>query len=232
MRKSDRTLSEKQRKLIAGLGIAAFVAVALLVFWFVGRPMTAFISDPAQFRTWVDSHGFMGRLYFVGMVVLQVFVAFIPGEPLEISAGYAFGFWEGTALCLVGSVIGSTLVFLFVRTFGVKAMEVFFSREKIGKLKFLRDKRRRNLLMVFLFLIPGTPKDILTYAAGLTDIRLLRFLILTTPARIPSIVTSTIGGDALGLGNIQLAVIVFAVTLVICGVGFLIYRRISKNETD
>lgn len=224
-----RTLTEKQKKFIAAGGIVVFIAATVLVFIFVGRPMVEFLSEPEQFRAWVDSSGFWGRLAFVGMMVLQIFIAFIPGEPLEISAGYAFGFWEGTLLCLIGSVIGAALVFQFVRSFGIKALEVFFPREKIVRLKFLRDRKKRNILMVSLFLIPGTPKDILTYTAGLTDISLLQFLLLTTPARIPSIITSTIGGNALGLGNIQFAVIVFAATLLICIAGILIYRRISRT---
>ena len=232
MHRSKHTLSEKQKKIIAGSGIAVFIIVLALVFWFVGRPMIAFLSEPEKFRSWVDASGLWGRLAFIGMMVLQIFIAFIPGEPLEISAGYAFGFWEGTLLCLIGSAIGAALVFLFVRAFGIKAVEVFFSTDKIRKMRFLKDERRRNLLMVCLFLIPGTPKDILTYASGLTDIRLIKFLLLTTPARIPSIVTSTIGGDALGLGNIPLAAVVFAVTMVICVLGILVYRRISKKEND
>ena len=97
----------------------------------IGPPMLRFFDDPQAFRAWVDSHGIWGRVAFVGMVALQVVIALIPGEPLEIGAGYAFGAVEGTLLCLAGTTLGSLLVFGFVRKLGMKAVEPFFSREEI-----------------------------------------------------------------------------------------------------
>ena len=148
-------MTEKQKKWIAGGGIALFLLLSGLVFWFAGKPMVRFVSEPEQFRLWVEERGWWGRLAFVGMVLLQVLVAVIPGEPLEIAAGYAFGFLEGTLLCLVGMTIGGALVFGFVRRFGVRALEVFFSREKIENIKFLQNNRRVYLIVIAAFLLPG-----------------------------------------------------------------------------
>ena len=98
------------------------------------------------------------------------------------------------------------------------------------ELSFLKDVRRRDVLIFTLFCIPGSPKDLLTYVSGLTNISLARWLLLTTPARIPSIITSTVGGDALGVGNIPFAIAVFMVTLLISGGGILAYRRICRTS--
>ena len=151
-------------------------------------------------------------------------------EPLEMGAGYAFGAWEGTILCIIGCVIGSALVFLFVRRFGVKLVEVFFPREKIRSLRFLQDSRRLNLLTFIVFFIPGTPKDLLSYFIGLTDMKLGTWLLITAVARIPSIVTSTVTGDALGLKDYQFALIAFGVTLALSLAGILVYRRLSARR--
>ena len=167
------------------------------------------------------------------MVILQVFVAIIPGEPLEIAAGYAFGFWEGTLLCLIGMTIGGILVFLFVRRFGVKAVEVFISREQIQSLRFLQNTKRVYLFLVIAFLLPGTPKDVLCYCAGLTSVQFSRWLLITSLCRLPSIVTSTIGGDALGTGELIQAIIIFAATVCISLLGLAIYRNYqTKEEKD
>jgi len=115
-------MTDKHKKLISAAGIALFLLLSLAIFWFVGKPFLAFVSEPEKFRLWVDGHGIWGRLAFLGMMLLQVFVAIIPGEPLEIGAGYAFGAVEGTMLCILGAGIGSALVFFFVRRFGVKAV--------------------------------------------------------------------------------------------------------------
>ena len=225
-------LSDRAKKYIAAASIAVFILLTLAVAWFVGRPMLRFVSEPERFRAWVDSGGVMSRVWFLGMQLLQVFVAIIPGEPMELGAGYAFGAVEGTLLCLGGTIIGSMAVFFFVKRFGVRAVEIFFPREKIESLRFLRDERRRNTLMFLLILIPGTPKDLLGYFAPLTGMSAWTWLLITSVARIPSIVTSTIGGSALGVQSYVFAGIALGATLLISGAGLLAYRRICRRHEE
>lgn len=224
------SLSTRKKKIFSLVTISFFILFCAAIFWFVGRPMVRFISEPSIFRAWVDSHGFWGRLAFAGMMVVQIVIAIIPGEPLEIAAGYTFGVVEGTLLCLAGSVLGSLIVFLFVRRFGIRAVEVFFPREKLLSLKFIQNSRRLNLLVFILFFIPGTPKDIMTYFVPFTPMKLSTWLLISATARIPSIITSTIGGDALGLQNYLFAIIAFAVTLTLSLGGVLLYRHISRKR--
>lgn len=129
----------KQKKLIGWASIAIFLLLSAVVGWFVGRPLVRFASQPEQFRQWVDGHGLMGCAAYVGMVFLQVVVAVIPGEPLEISGGYAFGAVRGSLLCLLGAFLGSVAVFALVRRFGRELVDIFFPREKLEKLKFLAE---------------------------------------------------------------------------------------------
>ena len=230
-RRQERTqLTEAHKKKIYLFAIIVALIFIAAVGYLVGKPMIEFVREPERFRAWVDSSGFVSRVIFVGMVVFQLIIALIPGEPLEMGAGYAFGAWEGTILCIIGCVIGSALVFLFVRRFGVKLVEVFFPREKIRSLRFLQDSRRLNLLTFIVFFIPGTPKDLLSYFIGLTDMKLGTWLCITAVARIPSIVTSTVTGDALGLKDYQFALIAFGVTLALSLAGILVYRRLSARR--
>ena len=230
-RRQERAqLTEAHKKKIYLFAIIVALIFIAAVGYLVGKPMVEFVREPERFRAWVDSSGFVSRVVFVGMVVFQLIIALIPGEPLEMGAGYAFGAWEGTILCIIGCVIGSALVFLFVRRFGVKLVEVFFPREKIRSLRFLQDSRRLNLLTFIVFFIPGTPKDLLSYFIGLTDMKLGTWLCITAVARIPSIVTSTVTGDALGLKDYQFALIAFGVTLALSLAGILVYRRLSARR--
>ena len=230
-RRQERTqLTEAHKKKIYLFAIIVALIFIAAVGYLVGKPMIEFVREPERFRAWVDSSGFVSRVIFVGMVVFQLIIALIPGEPLEMGAGYAFGAVEGTILCIIGCVIGSALVFLFVRRFGVKLVEVFFPREKIRSLRFLQDSRRLNLLTFIVFFIPGTPKDLLSYFIGLTDMKLGTWLLITAVARIPSIVTSTVTGDALGLKDYQFALIAFGATLALSLVGILVYRRLSARR--
>ena len=227
---SKKAPATRGQKIAAIVSVAVFLLVLVLVSVFVGGPLVKTLGDPASFRVWVDAHGAWGRVLFVLLVMLQVVVAFIPGEPFEIAAGYAFGAFWGTLLVLVGLTLGSILVFLFVRKVGVKAVEGFFPREKIDSMKYLNNEKALNATAFVLFLIPGTPKDLLTYVAGLTKIKLLPWILLTSIARIPSVVTSTIGGDAIGTKNYSFAILVFVFTAVLFGAGLLIYRAIQKRR--
>lgn len=223
--------SQSRRRLISALALALFLLLSAAAFYFIGLPMLRFASDPEKFRALVDAHGIGGRLIYIGMVVLQITVALIPGEPLEIAAGYAFGTLEGTILCLVATGLGSSLVILLVRRFGTRLCEVFFTREKLSKLRFLQASPKRTAIFALIFMLPGTPKDLLCYYAGLTDIKLSTLLIICSVGRIPSVLTSTLGGDALGTKSYIFAAVVFGLTLLISAGGFWIYSRIcSKHQ--
>lgn len=225
-----RSMSEKQKKWIVGTGVFLFLLLSTLVFFYAGKPMIRFVQEPERFRAWVDQQGVWAPLAFMGMIVLQIVVAVIPGEPLEIAAGYAFGALEGTLLCLLGAFVGRTVVFLLVRRFGTRAVEVFFPLEKLQELKILQNKRRLAFWVFFLFFLPGTPKDVLCYLVGLTNLPLRAWLIISAIAPVPSIITSTIGGDALGVGNYAFAIFVFILTGIISGLGLLIYRRVCQRQ--
>lgn len=220
------------KKIIVIASIVIFILMTVFIFIYVGKPLIRFVSEPEKFREWVDEKGALGRLAFLGMTMLQVIVAIIPGEPMELVAGYAFGMWEGTFLCIIGATLGGIPVFLLVKKFGLRAVEVFFPREKIDSLKFLKSSHKRDFWIFILYFIPGTPKDLLNYVVGLTDMKLGKWMLISLVARIPSIVTSTIGGDALGLQNYVFAIIVFGGTLIISCIGMVVYRKICKIHEE
>lgn len=212
------------------VALAAVLAVLVLLWKFIGDPLIGFISDPSGFRAWVEQQGWFSRVCFVGMVIFQVIVAIIPGEPFEIAAGYAFGAVEGTILSIVGAAIGSILTFWLVRRFGMKLVRVFFSEEKINSIQFLKTSSSRNYLFLIVYMIPGTPKDLLGYFAGLTDLPFPLFCLICTLGRFPSVITSTVGGNALGTQSYGSAALVFAVTMLVSALGVFLYNRICSKH--
>jgi uncharacterized membrane protein YdjX (TVP38/TMEM64 family) len=146
------------------------------------------------FKLWVDSLGFLGWLVSLGIQLLQIFVAFIPGEPVELMLGYVWGPWLGTFTCLLGIFIGTALIYFFVKKLGRKFVVRAVGEADLTKYKFLSNRSRAQMTVFILFFIPGTPKDALTYIAPLAPIPTVSYLLITTFARIPSIVTSTIQG--------------------------------------
>lgn len=219
---------ERRRKWLAGISLVVVAVLAVLATVLIGRWLAAFSDE--SFRDYIRSFGAAGWLVLLGLQFLQVFIALIPGEVLETGAGYAFGPLWGTVICYVGVALASSLVFLLTRRFGVKLVEVFISREKINQLGFLRTERKRNTLVFLLFLIPGTPKDLLTYFVGLTDMKLGTFLLLSMIARLPSVLSSTAGGHLLGEGNYIGAVWLYGITGAVSIAGLLVYNAVMRRK--
>ena len=213
----------------------AVVCICLLVCGFVtiyiGKPLIAFVSDAEKFRTWVEQQGWTSRVAFLLMLLFQVVFAFIPGGVFEVAGGYAFGAIEGTVLSIIGTTLGSAAVFLMVKRYGLKFVLLFFSQEKLDSVKFLHSKEKLYLLVFIAFVIPGTPKDLLCYAAGLTDMKLGVWLTITSLARIPAITISTIGGNAIGTESYAFAIGVFVFTLILSIIGIGIFRYITKSDS-
>ena len=216
-----------QRSLTIGI-LVLIMAASVMVYICWGEAAIDFFSDPLQVRAMVSRHPVSSRLIFFFANFMQVVIAIIPGEPFELAAGYAFGVVEGTLICVAAIYAASILIFLLVKRFGRPVIELFFEPEKIDQVRLFRKPGQLNVLMHILLFLPGTPKDILTYLAGLTPMRLPAWLIIIS-ARLLSVVTSTVSGGLLGAQNYLYAVAVFALTAVVALAGILMYNRLNKH---
>lgn len=225
--KKPATVTRARASVVLSIATVIFTGLTVLGLWL----MRHYLSDPERVRELIGQHYVLGAICMILISMIQVVVALIPGELVEIAAGFIFGAWGGAFLCLTGTVLGSVVALILVRKLGSRFVYVFYPKEKIDALPILNNPRKRNILTFLLFFIPGTPKDLLTYGIGLTDMSIPLYLLLTTAARFPSVITSTVGGNAVGEKKFLWAVVVFAVTAAISGLGLLVYRQISKRHT-
>ena len=225
---NNTTGYERRRKGLAVISLIVVVILALLATLFIWNWLASFSQD--DFRAYIQSFGPLGWLVLLGLQFLQVFIALIPGELLETAAGYAFGPVIGTIICYLGVALASALVFFLTRRFGVRLVEVFISREKINELRFINTEKKRDRLIFLLFFIPGTPKDLLTYFVGLTDMKLSSFLAISLVARIPSVLSSTFGGHLLGEGQWWGAVLLYGITGIVSLIGLMLYNKILNRK--
>lgn len=216
-----------RRRVLIGLVTAA--TVTALLCWEYLPGLLTWLADARAVRAFVSDHAFVSRLAMLGINIVQVLLAFLPGEPVELASGYAFGFWEGTALCLVASGLATSAIYWATRRWGWKLVGLFFDRSLFDRFSWLKSAKRLELIMLIVFLIPGTPKDFLTYFAGLTNMRFLPVVLIATFGRIPSIVTSTIAASAVGSGNWPLAACTLVASAFLLAVGGLMYRRLRSH---
>ena len=207
------------------VSIASVVFAVLGFFWLKKN-----FGDTNMLREWAGEHPILAVLAMVFVTAVQVVIALIPGELVEVAAGYIFGAWFGTALCLLGMAIGSIVAILLARRFGRRLIASLYSEEKLDALPLLNDTKKRNAVTALLFLIPGTPKDLITYLVGLTKMIIPLYLAITLVCRIPSVLMSTLSGDALGDDRLIRALWFFLITGIVSAVGYFIYLIIQKRQ--
>lgn len=219
---------KKYRYLILAISIVIIVGLTLSIW----TPLLNFIGDPDSLAIWIESAGIWGPIIFMLLNTLQVLLAVIPGGPFEVAAGALFGPWVGTLLCDIAMSIGGVITFLFVRKFGIKFIELFTTREKIESVKFLHSNNKSTTLLFLFFLLPGTPKDLMCYVAGLTDIKLSTWILINVVGRFPSILLSALGGSALSEQKYSIFFAVFAVIIVLYFLGSYLYKKLNHSHDE
>ncbi len=222
-------LTLKRKRIIALISLAAVIGIMALITYIVIDRLGSMGATAESFETFIEGYGWWGRFVAVGIQFLQVFIALIPGEFVEVGLGLAFGAVEGTVICLIGVALASAAVFALVKKWGIKVVELFVDVNKINSLRFINSEKKLNYLVFILFLIPGTPKDLLTYVVPLTRMKMSEFLIISMIARIPSVISSTIGGNLFGEGKYLGGILLLVITGVISLAGLKIYDIIIKK---
>lgn len=212
------------------IGLLA-ILVACLVCWIVfGEQLFKIIEQPEMFRSWLDRFGAFDEIVFIIIRAAQTVVKFIPAEPMEIGAGYAWGSILGMLYCVIGNMIGTLVIWVFTKKLGASFVNRFLPVSNFGALKLFKSSDKVYALLFFLYLIPGLPKDGFTYLVCLLDVKLVPFLVITFVARMPSVLSSTLCGETLAEKNYLISGVIFAVTVLLAVLGSLIYKAYTKKK--
>lgn len=225
-----RSLSPIKKCLLVGVPIL-YVTVFIILYLTLGRELAAIISDKETFKAWIASFGIYDEVIFVAVRAIQTVVKIVPAEPLEIGAGYVWGTYKGFALCMLGTEIGSAVILILTYLFGTRLLNFMFDLDQINKWSFINNSKKKYLLLTFIYLIPGTPKDFITYFVGVTKTKVLPFLLVTGIARIPSIISSTWCGQLLDTRSVKIFVLAFSlITAVSMIAGYFVQKRLKVLE--
>lgn len=221
-------LTLKRKRIIAVVSIAITVLLFLAAGYFVTKRIFAGMG-PGEFKELIESYGNKSVLVAFAVQVLQVIISPIPGEVVEVAMGFCFGWFGGMLLCVLGSAVGASIIFPLTKKYGIKIVELFVSIDKINELRFINSEKKLHRFVFLLYFIPGTPKDPLIFFFGLTRIKLSTFLVLSSFARIPSIVSSTLGGKFIVEKNYFAAILLFVITGVLSLAGMIAYQKILST---
>ena len=212
--------------------VVAFVlllAAVLVLLAMHGRTLLAHLADGRLVQRQAERLGPFAPVVCIGIVVLQQLSAIIPAEPVELAAGYAFGFWQGALVCLVGSVLGTLAIVGVARGAGDRLLRVLVSSRRVVQLERFGNSPRFELLVFLCFLVPGLPKDVMTYAAALANMPIRHLVPVTTVGRIPSIALSTLASSLAARGDWKVAGIVMSVIVVLVLSGAALYFFLRRK---
>lgn len=217
--------------------IALITTIAILVIATIYMiPIIKQINTPegqTQFKEKITNSRITGMLILFGLELAQVVLAILPGEPVELLAGICFGPIWGTIFLMVSVFIVTAMIYFFVKKYGRDFIYEFFPKEKVNKVensKLFKDPQKIEVVMALLFLIPGTPKDLLVYIGGLLPIKTSRILALSTLLRFPSIISSTIAGDKLLEGQWKVSILAYVITFAITAIVIFVVNKFDKNK--
>ena len=219
-------------KIILTIAVLA-IFVGLIIYLFPVMKNLSTLEGQVAFKEKVEASGIWGLISLFGLQVAQIFLIIVPGEPIEILAGMCYGGIWGTVFIMVSACIISTVIFLLVRKFGKKFVCDFCDEEKIAKIennKLFQNPKKIEIILLILFLIPGTPKDFLVYMAGLLPIKPIRFILISTFARFPSVITSTLAGENFVVGDWKKGVILYIAILVLIAIIIFIFNKFDKDK--
>ena len=226
---------DKKTKILRILLSIGIVVVLAIFLW----GLFPFIKDLAStegqiaFKEKIDSMGISGIFLLFGLQILQILLVILPGEPFEVLAGMCYGAWGGALFITISVFITTTIIFFTVRKLGQKYLYNFFQREKVDKImksKLFKNPRNINIVLFILFFLPATPKDLFVFIGGLLPIKPLRFILISTLVRFPSVITSTMVGANISKGNWELSLIIYGVTFVVAALSIYLISLKDKNK--
>lgn len=213
--------------------LAIAIIVGIIIYMFPVMRELSTKEGQLSFKEKVSSSGILGLLMLFALQVAQIFLIIIPGEPIEILAGMCYGPIWGTVFIMVSAGIISTIIFSLVRKYGKRFVYNFCDKEKVAKIensKLFKNPNKIEMIMFILFLLPGTPKDLLVYIAGLLPINPVKFVLISVFARFPSVISSTLAGANLAVGDWKKSIIMYLAIVLVAIIVILIANKFDKDK--
>ena len=214
--------------------LAIALMVGIIIYLFPVMKNLSTVEGQVAFKNKVEQTGTIGLLSLLGLQIAQIFLFIVPGEPIEILAGMCYGWFGGTLFIMISNLLTSTAIFFMVRKLGKQFVYHFNDKDKITKIensKLFQNPKKIEYILFILFLIPGTPKDLIVYISGLLPISFKKFIVISTLARIPSIISSTLAGANIAVGDLKTSIIMYAGIVVIVAIAIFIMNKFDKEKT-
>lgn len=198
--------------------------------WSVAWPV---FSDRERCRAFISAFGMAAPLAFMGIQILQVIFAPIPGEATGIIGGYLFGVFEGFLYSSLALTLGSWINFTIGRVLGRRYVRKMIPDAYRDRMDFLL--RHQGAVVVFiLFVVPGFPKDYLCLFLGISALPIRVFILLAAIGRMPGTLMLSLQGAVIFERNYVVMAALIGVCILISLLAYryreALYRWIEKQN--
>lgn len=161
---------------------------------------------------------------YIGVQVIQIVISIIPGQAFQFAAGYLYTFFPGLLYSIVGATIGTIISFYLAKLLGKDAMHLLFGEERMNYFIHRLNSKKAYTIVFLIYLIPGFPKDLLSYAAGVSEMQFRPFLVFSLIGRTPGMAGSLLIG-ALYLKEYYIGMAIIGVLAVIAFIVCILFRK-------
>ena len=222
--KAKNRRKKRMRTFVSIFKLAILAAIVIII------PIYVYFQYPElidHFRSLEELNAFLLQyktasiFVYIGLQIFQIIVSIIPGQALQFASGYAYSFWLGYLYSIIGVAIGTLVTFYLARLLGKDALHIIFGEEKFSRFVHTLNSKKSYLILFVIFLIPGIPKDLFTYAAGVSEIKLKPFLLLSLIGRTPAMMGSVMMGSMFFNGSYTGLIILCAIAVILFTAGLL-----------
>ncbi len=222
--------SNASKKILAALKLFLlflFIFAIPIYIGFFRRDLISQMDSIQEVTAFLDANKTLAVFVYLGLQVLQIIVSVLPGQVFQVAAGYYFGFFMGLVYSLIGAAIGTALTYFVARFLGSNSVNTLFGEERINKIVSMLNNHRAYNIVFLLYLIPGLPKDLVGYAAGISRINFKIFIVISIVGRTFGMSGSLLFGYLYAHGNYVMMGVVGGLAVLISILCILYRNKIS-----
>ena len=215
-------MTKEKAKKIKIISVFAFILffLTLIVFLFSGKNFE-FLKEifntnasKEDVRNAIGKLGIRSYIVVALLAMVQVVFTFIPAEPLHVISGISFGLVKGAIICLIGILIGNTIIYVLNKLFGDKLKEFFASNINFD-FDSAKSSNKIALIVIILYCLPAIPYGIICFFAASMNMKFPKYILITGIGAIPSLILDV------GLGHMTMStswivsIVVFVVIVIL-----------------
>ncbi|MDD4506489.1 MAG: TVP38/TMEM64 family protein [Sulfurospirillaceae bacterium] len=152
--------------------------------------------DVENIKIYILSFGIGAPLISFALMVFQSIIAPLPAFLITFANAALFGWVYGAMLSWFSAMVGAVLCFYIAKLLGREVVEKLTSKMALHSVDAFFEKHGVYAILIAR-LLPFISFDIVSYAAGLTNMKLRSFLIATGLGQLPATLIYSYAGEML-----------------------------------